>query len=189
MTDISKLSFGALAAERDIGVGLVDYFFESEAYQRLEARHKMILLGNRGTGKSAIFKVFAQRARQTGTLVIELRPEDYAYELLASVLRGEREGSWAKHGAFASAWKYLVLVIVMKEVTRQGPGLKTGSAARIYEYLRDHHQGMQDTPLAVLVSYLKRIEGIKVGSYEAALKTRELTKLYKLEELEPLIPC
>ena len=38
----------------------------------------------------------------------------------------------------------------------------------------------------MLVSYLKRMEGLKIGQYEAALKTRELTKLYKLQELEPL---
>jgi len=189
MIDLSRLSFGAPAAERDIGVGLGDYFFESEAYQRMAARQKVIVLGNRGTGKSAIFKVFAERARRTGTLVLELRPEDYSYELFSSVLRPEREGSWAKHGAFASAWKYLILVLVMKEVTKHGPTVKTGASARIYAYLRDHHQGTQDNPISVLVSYVKRIEGFKIGTYEASLKTRELTKLYRLEELEPLIPC
>jgi hypothetical protein len=188
MTDLSTLAFGAPAAERDINVGLVDYFFESDAYQRMAARQKMIVLGNRGTGKSAIFKVFADRARRAGTLVLELRPEDYSYELLSSVLRGERDGAWAKHGAFSSAWKFLILVLAMKEITKQGARLKRGAAAKIYEYLRDHHEGVHDTPISTLVSYLKRIEGIKIGTYEAAMKTRELTKLYKLEELDSLIP-
>lgn len=186
--DLAKLSFGAPAAERDIGVGLIGYFFESDAYQRLEARQKMIVLGNRGSGKSAIFKVFAERARRQGTFVLELRPEDYSYELLSSLLKSEREGAWAKHGAFSAAWKYLILVLVMKEITKQGPRLKTGAAAKIYEYLRDNHKGAQDTPISVLVSYLKRIEGFKIGNYEASLKTRELTRLYKLEEVEPLLP-
>jgi len=189
MSDVSKLSFGAPAAERDIGVGLIDYFFESEAYQKLAARQKMIVLGNRGTGKSAIFKVFAERARRTGTLVLELRPEDYSYELFSSILRREGEGSWAKHGAFASAWKYLILVLVMKELSKHGPRLKTDGAVKIYKYLRDHHKDSQDSPIGVLISYVKRIEGFKVGSFEASLKTRELTRLYKLEELEPLLPC
>src|ERR1700676_1201257 len=120
MIDLSKLRFGAPAAERDIGIGLVDYFFESEAYQRMVARQKMIVLGNRGTGKSAIFKVFAERARRHGTQVLELRPEDYSYELFSSLLKSERQGSWAKQGAFSAAWKYLILVLVMKEITRSG---------------------------------------------------------------------
>ncbi|HWY45919.1 MAG TPA: hypothetical protein VNX70_00960 [Bryobacteraceae bacterium] len=187
--DLAKLSFGAPAAERDINFGLVDYFFESEAYQKLAARKKTIVLGNRGTGKSAIFKVFAERTRRAGMLVLELRPEDYSYELLSSLLKAEREGAWAKHGAFSSAWKYLILVLVMKEIRHKGPRLKTGAATKIYEYLRDNHQGAQDTPISSFISYLKRIEGVKIGQYEASIKTRELTKLYKLEELEHLIPC
>lgn len=188
MHDLSKLTFGAPAAERDIGVGLIEYFVESEAYQRLAARRKMIILGNRGTGKSAIFKVFAERERRLGRLVLELRPEEFSYELLGNVLQKQGQGAWAKHSAFASAWKYLILVLVMKEVTRHGSKLKTGSAARIYEYLRDNHKDSQDSPIGVLVSYLKRIEGFKIGSYEASVKTRELARLYRLEELVPLLP-
>jgi hypothetical protein len=33
--NLSKLNFGAPAAERDINVGLMDYFVESEAFKRL----------------------------------------------------------------------------------------------------------------------------------------------------------
>lgn len=142
------------------------------------------MLGNRGTGKSAIFKVLAEKQRQLGTLVLELNPENYSYEMLCSVLLKEKEGSWSKHAAFATAWKYLIYVMVMKALTRESRKLKTGAAAKIYNYLRDNHQGAQDTPISILVSYLKRIEGFKIGTYEASIKTRELSKLYKLEEIE-----
>ena len=189
MLRLSKLSFGAPAAERDISVGLIEYFVESEAYQRLASRKKMIVLGNRGAGKSAIFKVFAERERRAGRLVLELRPEEFSYELLGNILQKQAQGAWAKHSAFASAWKYLILVLVMKEITKSGPRLKTGNASRIYEYLRDNHKDTQDSPIGVLISYLKRIEGFKIGTYEAAVKTRELTRLYRLEELTPLLPC
>lgn len=110
------------------------------------------------------------------------------YELLSSVLQKQSEGSWAKHSAFASAWKYLILVLVMKEITKQGQRFKTGSAAHIYEYLRDHHKDSQESPIGTFVSYLKRIEGFKVGAYEASIKTRELTRLYRLEEFSALLP-
>ncbi len=100
----------------------------------------------------------------------------------------ESEGSWAKQGAYAAAWKYLIYVLVMKEVTKSGPKLKTGAAAKIYNYLRDRFQGEQNNPIAVLLSYLKRMEGIKIGSYEASIKTKQLTDLYRLEEVTGLIP-
>jgi len=182
------LSFGAPAAERDMDFGLAKYFVESEAYKRLAARQKTILIGNRGSGKSAIFKVLAERARNSGAIVLELNPENYSYEMLCSVLKGERDGAWAKHGAFTSAWKYLIYVMAMKALTAAGPTIKTGAAARIYEYLRDNHEGAQDSPISILVSYMKRIEGLKIGSYGAAAKTRELSRLYKLEEVVALVP-
>jgi hypothetical protein len=186
--DLSRLSFGAPAAERDITYGLAEYFFETDAFGRLSAQNKTIVIGNRGTGKSALFKVLADRSRKTGALVLEMNPENYSYEMLCTALRTEKEGSWAKHGAFASAWKYLIYVLVMKQITHQGAKLKTGAAGKIYGYLRDNHSGVADSPIAMLISYIKRMEGIKIAGYEAALKTRELAKLYKLEEIEPLLP-
>ena len=188
MVDLAKLSFGAPAAERDITQGLVDYFVESDAYGRLFARQKTIVIGNRGTGKSALFKVLAERSRKAGSIVLELSPEHYSYEMLCNALRKEGEGAWSKHAAFASAWKYLLYVLVMKEATGGSVKLRTGAAGKIYTYLRDHHAESADTPIGILISYLKRMEGLKIGEYGVALKTRELTKLYKLEEIEPLLP-
>lgn len=183
--DLEKLSFGAPAAERDSALG--KYFVESEPFLLFQQRKKTIVLGNRGSGKSALFRVLADRARGTGTLVIALSPDNYSYEMLCKVLRSEKEGAWAKQGAFASAWKYLILTLVMKELSHHGAKLKTGDAGKIYEFLRDHFKGEEQNPISVLVSYLKRLEGIKIGPYEAGLKTRELDHLYKLDELTPLM--
>jgi len=185
----ATLNFGAPAAERDMARGLRDYFVESEAYRAVEKREKFIILGNRGSGKSAIFKIVADREKDRGTLVIELAPEDYSYEMLASVLKQEKQGAWAKQGAYAAAWKFLIYVLIMKGLTSAGPRLKTGAAEKIYSYLRDNHEGQQGNPIALLISYLKRIEGFKIGTYEASLKSRELLRLYRLEEIEILLPA
>jgi hypothetical protein len=188
-TSFSSLDFGAPAAERDIAKGLKDYFVESEAFRRVYSGGKFIVLGNRGAGKSAIFKVIAERERQNGTLIIELTPEDYSYEMLSSVMLGEKAGSWAKHGAYAAAWKYLIYVLIMKLLTEQSANFKKGPEAKIYAYLRDNHKGFQGNPIAVLISYLKRMEGLKIGPYEASIKSKELIKLYRLEEINELLPA
>jgi hypothetical protein len=187
--EFDTLNFGAPAAERDINIGLADYFVESDAYHRVLTRKKTIVLGNRGSGKSAIFKIMARKSKIAGSHVLELNPEDYSYEMLSQALRKETEGAWAKQGAFASAWKYLIYVLIMKEITKSGAHSKSKSLEKIHAYLRDNHRGFQDTPIDLLVSYLKRIEGIKIGSVQASLKSRELANLYKLEEIEPLLPC
>jgi hypothetical protein len=187
--DISHLSFGAPAAERDIEKGLQDYFVESPAFDRVRGGQKKVILGNRGTGKSAIFQVLAERERQKGALVLELAPDDYSYEMLSSVLSTESQGAWMKHGAYAAAWKYLILVLVMKAVSDPSAKQKRSkSAGEIKRFLRDNFADQQESKLDSLISYLKRMEGFKVGKIEARVKTRELQRLYKLEELQPLLP-
>ncbi|MFJ8031250.1 P-loop ATPase, Sll1717 family [Streptomyces sp. NPDC096032] len=186
---LSQLDFGAPAAERDIERGLEDYFVESEAYRRVSSGEKTIILGNRGSGKSAIFQVLAKRAKAAGNHVISLAPEDYSYELLSKTMAAEGSGSWAKLGAYAVAWKYLIYVLVMKEVSRKGMRLRKGAASKIYKYVRDNHSTADMSKLSALISYLKRLEGIKIGKYEAGVKTRELEKLYKLEEIHHLLPA
>src|SRR5690349_11933966 len=132
--DISKLSFGAPAAERDINQGLTHYFVESDTFAQLVNRTKTLILGNRGAGKSALFKVFADREHKRGSLVLELAPENYSYEILSGQMAKESEGAWKKQGAYAAAWKYLIYVLVMKELTSSGPKLKTGRAAEVYSF-------------------------------------------------------
>src|ERR1022692_653069 len=133
---VGTLDFGAPAAERDIGRGLEKYFIESVAYQRVRSGAKTIILGNRGAGKSAILKVLASRERAAGSHVIELAPEDYSYELLSSTMAAADAGSWAKHGAYAAAWKYLIYVLIMKEVSAAGG---KGAVSTIRKYVRDNH--------------------------------------------------
>ncbi|HPV99244.1 MAG TPA: hypothetical protein PLZ78_15535 [Spirochaetota bacterium] len=186
--NLSKLNFGAPAAERDINQGLKEYFVESDVFKKFFTKKKYVLIGNRGTGKSAIFKIIADRHKSKGELVIELSPENYSYEMLSQLMLKESAGSWAKQGAYAAAWKYLLYVLVMKELNKAGRSFKTGSAVKIYNYLRDNHKDEQPNPIAILVSYLKRLEGVKLGKFEASFKTQELTRLYKLEEIMPLLP-
>jgi hypothetical protein len=185
---LDHLDFGTPAAERDIGRGLEKYFVESSAYQRVRSGDKTIVLGNRGAGKSAIFQVLAKRARIAGSHVIELSPEDYSYELLSSTLATENAGSWVKHGAYAAAWKYLIYVLVMKDLSKKGLRGK-GAGGEIHHYLRDNHSNSHMGTLSLLVSYLKRLEGVKIGPIEAGLRSVELDRLYKLEEIHRLLPA
>ncbi len=49
--------------------------------------------------------------------------------------------------------------------------------------------GVADNPISALMSYVKRIEGFKMGTWEASLKSSELARLYTLEEIQELLPA
>jgi hypothetical protein len=182
------ISLGAPAAERDIERGLEHYFVESDAFRRVLSGETTVVLGNRGAGKSAIFQMLARRSRAKGARVIELAPDDYSYEMLRRTMHSEAEGSWAKYGAYAAAWKYTLLVLTMKELCKRQVRSQNASEAAIRKYIREHHHHPDMGTLWALTSYLKRLEGFKVGSYEAQLKVKELERLYKLDEIQHLIP-
>lgn len=186
---ITKINFGAPAAERDMNYGLAEYFYETDSYKRMLTGRKTVLLGNRGSGKSAIFKILAENLKKEGNTIIEILPEDYSYEILGDVIAKESKGNWAKQGAYSAAWKYVLYVLAMKKMVELYPNLVKSNSKKIYNYLRDNHkQSKSISKLDILVSYLKRIEGIKVGPYEAGIKVKRLQELYKLEEINSLIP-
>lgn len=187
--DYSHLQFGKPAAERDLD-HLTSYFIESGTYSRLANGNKRFLLGNRGSGKSAVFKMIAQREKLAGNVVLELAPEDYSYQMLSDILAKETEGAWAKSGAYAAAWKYVILILVMKKLMKLPRHKERWSVEekKMFRYMANNHANVAEQPLDILISYVRRLEGLKIGQYEAGIKSRELTRLYKLEEVEPFIP-
>lgn len=189
LENIKKVKFGRLAAEREIDEGLKNYFLETGTFVRLRDGEKSILLGNRGAGKSAIIKMLSEYYKKKGNLVIELLPEDYSYEILNKTTVSGNEEKFVKASAYTAAWKYLMYVIAMKTYIQDSSTVVKSHARPIYDYVRKNHKGYdQQSNWEILINYIKRIEGIKVGTYEAGIKTRQLQELYKLEDINNLLP-
>lgn len=189
LNDVKNVKFGKLAAEREIDEGLKNYFLETGAFIRLRDAEKSIILGNRGSGKSAIIKMLSDHFKQKGHLVIELSPEDYSYEMLSKTAVSKHEEKWIKASSYTAAWKYLIYVIAMKTYMKDSKTIVKSSASNVYDYIRNNHKGYDaQNNWEILTNYIKRIEGIKIGIYEAGIKTKELQDLYKLEEITNLLP-
>lgn len=186
--DIRILNLGSDSAERDIVVGLSEYFYQNSTYQKFFNSGKTILVGNRGSGKSAIFKYMAALEARKGNLVIELSPEEYSYELLSQYLRSEQEGSWGKQSSYSVAWQYLLYNLIFKKIVAEKRGLLIGTQKDIYTYVQNNLQTNDLNSIGILFAYLKRLEGIKLGINESVQKTRDLQALYSLEEIKDLLP-
>ncbi|MCU0465250.1 MAG: hypothetical protein MUF38_11865 [Anaerolineae bacterium] len=186
MNDLSNIDFGKLAAESEIS--LEEYFVEHPAYLSLRDGKKNIALGNRGVGKTAVFKMLDKYHSGKGAIVINLTPETYSYEFLSSQMVKEVDGAWAKQSAYNSSWLYLLYVLAMKYLLSNDTSrMKRGSIGKIHDYLRDNHKQIDKNPISALISYVKRIEGLKVGNIEASVKVKQLDSLYKLEEINGLL--
>ncbi|MEM9164138.1 MAG: hypothetical protein AAGC54_13855 [Cyanobacteria bacterium P01_F01_bin.4] len=186
--DIRSLDLGSDSAERDIDIGLADYFYQNSTYHRFLNGRKTILVGNRGAGKSAIFKYIAITESKKGNLVLELSPEEYSYELLSEYLRSEREGSWGKQSAYSVAWQYLLYNLIFKKIAENKRGLLLGAQKNIYNYVYNNGIAHETSSIGILVNYLKRIERVKIESHEGIIRSRDLQSLYDLEDINCLLP-
>ena len=198
--NIKDIRLGAPAAERDIkldparGVdfkhGLMEYFVESDAYQSVERGVTKILIGNRGSGKSAIFKVLAARERKLGTIVIEIAPDTHSYKQVHIALSKETPRNWGVLGAYSVAWQHVLYVAAMKELATRATNIKTKAMKRIKDYIQAHHDQSKSGIVSQLLAFAHGVEELKVGGYglSLSLKTRQLDNLYKLQELEGLLP-
>lgn len=182
---LDVVDFGVPAAEREQSLDRM--FVELDVYQRVCSGQTRVILGNRGVGKSAILKMLARRARARQSQVIELIPEDYSYEILQSTTVRESEGAYAKQGAYAAAWKYMLYTEVMRVIASREGKSDSRHDTKIRRYIRDHNRQADAGKFGTLMSYLKRLEGVKIGPYEASVKAKELEKLYRLEEISFLL--
>ena len=71
--------FGYEDAESEPIARLKEYYFKTSTYERVRADLPVrILVGHKGTGKSALFKIAMSEDRDNGNLPIMIRPDDIA---------------------------------------------------------------------------------------------------------------
>jgi len=75
--EIRKL-FGNEAADDESADELRQYYLKGSAYEKLSQNIPFyMLVGHKGTGKSALFRILANENREQGLLPIEIRPDDF----------------------------------------------------------------------------------------------------------------
>jgi hypothetical protein len=106
---LSKINLGASAAENE-GQQLADYFIQTAEYARALRAEGAVVVGRKGSGKSAIaIRAAAEARRDHRALVLDLRPaahnlSDLREQLLSNVGQGLFDHT------IASFWHYVLLI-------------------------------------------------------------------------------
>ena len=105
--NLIKLGIGDEVAEREKN-GLQNYFIETASYFAALNQEKSILVGRKGSGKSAIYiKIQQELTRDTLNFIVDLRPE--SDELLEDVqLSNLFNSPVSKKTFFVSVWKLVI---------------------------------------------------------------------------------
>jgi hypothetical protein len=114
MSILDKIdSFGGVAAENDDLLG--EFFIRTSAYQRILSQERFIVVGRKGTGKTAIYRKLLDHAEQEAeAFAAGLEFSDYpwgAHQEVANTLAAAVE-------RFSESWRFLILVELAKLMLR-----------------------------------------------------------------------
>jgi hypothetical protein len=180
----TSLAFGADVAENDDG--LARYFITTPSFLAVKSRQKHVVVGPKGSGKSAILRELAEPVSEC----LVITPEHYATDVLDALIK---TGGNAEFAAYVSTWKYTLLIEIFRRLV-QNRGGSAGGLAEIRRYLVDHgHLNDELSLFERFHAYLRRITKVrgKVGPAEAELgldSAAELERLFKMDELLNLFP-
>lgn len=177
------ISFGSDVAERD--ERLLNYFISTKVFERVNNGQTSVVIGPKGSGKTAILKAIQAERGTQNTIVIT--PEVFATSMLREVLKNN-ENLWDEEQTFTSTWIFTILIEVFKRLSENPRGVQASTLKKLRLFLRDNANYQELDLFTRFIGYLKKIEGVKVGPYELTLKTKMLQELYSLAPLYEIVP-
>nr|WP_154922847.1 hypothetical protein [Microbacterium testaceum] len=182
---LSAIDFGRFDAEQD--ANLLDYFIDvGTASDALLGKY--LVIGRKGSGKTALFKHVAASA--TGT-VVEMDLEDYVFQAHKRLI----DQAVSPAFAYAASWRFAIAISMYVEAS---PTMGWRLRWRGRRILRQIGAGPNKGPLAALFGWLGRVRKValpsipgiaELGGFEIAdveetfLVKSTLTLLDQLEEV------
>ncbi|MGY1839896.1 MULTISPECIES: P-loop ATPase, Sll1717 family [unclassified Modestobacter] len=113
---VGDVDLGGFDAESDHG--LTNHFVRTPIVKRIFGPRKYLILGRKGSGKSALFRELPKLATQEAgsVVVLSLTPDAYAWGALRSY---QEQGLSGEH-AHANAWKLTLVVEMAARLTAAG---------------------------------------------------------------------
>jgi hypothetical protein len=152
---LRELELGNSVAENDLALG--KYFVETEVFRRLVRGEVDIVSGDKGTGKTALYKILLERRSEFDELArVELVP---GFNPAGSpVFQRLAEGSVLEEGQYASIWKAYFLSLVGNWVLEVFEGGFTESMQALDRLLTSLDlRSSDDSPSAVFSSVVNLV--------------------------------
>lgn len=125
-------SFGDVAAEDD---AVLDYFLTTDAVERVQNGEVFLLLGRKGSGKTALVRHFTEGQQESLSKSLNLR--NYPWSLHAQ--RQDRGASPIE--AYVSSWRYLIAVEVAGIVLAQSERPQSQKYLDLATFFQENYGG------------------------------------------------
>ena len=117
ITPLEKLDLGDLAAENEIKA-LESYFIPTAQFHKAKQAHARLVVGRKGTGKSALFYSLRSTFRpDRNYLVLDLRPEGHQFVKLREFVLAGLSGGYQQH-LLTAFWNYLLIIEIAYQIAK-----------------------------------------------------------------------
>lgn len=149
---ISNLtSFGDVAAEDD---AVLDYFLRTEAVSRIQNNDVFLVLGRKGSGKTALVRYFTEGVGRGFSKSLSLR--GYPWNLHAQ--RVDKGASDIE--AYVSSWRYLISLQLAILAVSRNTNTKHPKAKSLNKFLEDNYGGASPALADILKPGKLRLSGM-----------------------------
>jgi len=183
---LEKLDLGDTAAENEI-FGLESYFVRTGQFTQAKQGHARIVIGRKGTGKTAIFYGLRSSVpRGYSHLMLDLKPEGHQFtrlreNVLAHVSLGLQEHT------MTAIWNYLLLTEIARKIIYSESKHAYGTDSRLERYNRvrkayeAHDPGRDEDFSQRLLQHVDRMILLLQGVSEKDLPGQITEKLYSTD--------
>ncbi len=192
---LSQINFGSSAAENEFR-NLGNYFVKTHEYNRALRGEGRLVVGRKGSGKTAIFlQVRDQMRNKVNSIILDLKPDGYQLKKFKeSVLDLMQEGT--KEHTVTVFWEYLLYLEICHKILEKDKKI-WGRNPDIYEkyielerlYKRDDfvQEGDFSERLSKLLSNITQEFDTKYADQkDKRLTTEELTELLYIHDVHKL---
>lgn len=114
-TALEKINLGSSAAENEFKK-LYDYFIETASFRSAMQGRGKLVVGRKGSGKSAIFWQVRDRMREfTDNLVLDLKPDGYQIRKFKEALV-DRISDGTKEHTVSAFWEYILYLELAQKI-------------------------------------------------------------------------
>jgi len=168
--DLLKLAIGEGIAEQERD-HISDYFIETSELNAALTREKVIIVGRKGAGKTALYlKLLEEFSADKNNYVITLKPE--AHELLEDIEMAKLFPSLAaKRSFFSSVWKMVIfsklLLSISDHLQQRGNSISCDIDMKILTFISNHKEQLDMNVYRVMCDLSSRSStSLKAGSLE-----------------------
>lgn len=184
MYDLKQIDLGNDEAEQD--TRLEEYFLRTPFYENAINGNKTLVIGRKGSGKSAIFILIDKEMRRTGNMVIPITPDQYSW----SALKSYKEIGILPEQANTNAWRLTLLSAVVWKLNEEGLIREQSKLTSYYRYMNEAYAPKKETWFLNIVEKGKNIlSGIRTQwvSFDFGETSTISTPLRIIDETQALL--